>query len=159
MIVRHGKSDWAFHSVKDIDRTLKERGINDGYIMAKRVLAKGVVPEIIISSTANRAFHSALIFSRVLNIEGSNLLPEKDLYLADEQEIMSIVYACDNKFDKLMIFGHNPGFTDLSNYLSNLNIPNVPTTGVVSLVFDVDSWTEIGKSKLINADFEYPGKA
>lgn len=157
-IVRHGKSDWNFRSVKDIDRTLKERGINDGYTMANRLLKKNLLPEIIISSTANRAFHSALIFSRVLNIEGDKIIPDESLYLSDEDDILSVIYGCDNEINSLMIFGHNPGFTDLANYLSHLNISNVPTTGIVILNFDTNSWSEISKSNLTNEYFDYPSK-
>ncbi|MCF8380943.1 MAG: histidine phosphatase family protein [Bacteroidales bacterium] len=159
MIVRHGKSDWEFHSVKDIDRTLKERGINDGYFVANKILKKGVIPEIIISSTANRAFHTALIFSRVLGIKSASIIADESLYLSDVDEILSVIYACDDSLDRVMIFGHNPGFTELTNYLSHLNISNLPTTGVATLVFDTDSWTEISKSKVINEDIEYPGRA
>ncbi|MCK4921029.1 MAG: histidine phosphatase family protein [Bacteroidales bacterium] len=158
IIVRHGKSDWDFRSVKDIDRTLKERGINDGYTMANRLLEKDLIPEIIVSSTANRAFHSALIFSRVLNIDGDRIIPDKNLYLSYEEDILSVIYGCNDDINSLMIFGHNPGFTDLANYLSHLNISNVPTTGIVILNFDVDSWSEISKSNLTNEYFDYPRK-
>ena len=34
-IVRHAKSSWEYPSVKDIDRPLKERGINDAYLISK----------------------------------------------------------------------------------------------------------------------------
>lgn len=155
-IIRHGKSDWDFRSVKDIDRTLKERGINDGYTMANRLLEKDLKPEIIISSTANRAFHSALIFSRVLNIDDDKIIPEKDLYFSGENDILSVIYGCNDNINRLMIFGHNPGFTDLVNYLSHLNISNVPTTGIVILNFDANSWSEISKSNLTNEYFDYP---
>ena len=158
IIVRHGKSDWDFQSIKDIDRTLKERGIRDAYEMAGRLLEKNLIPESIISSTANRAFHSALIFSRVLNISGEKIIPEKKLYLADEDDILSVIYACSDSINTLMIFGHNPGFTDIVNYLSNLNIMNVPTTGVVVLEFNIDSWTSISKSCIEGEYFDFPRK-
>ena len=158
MIVRHGKSDWDFQSVKDIDRTLKERGIRDGYDMAGRLLDKDLIPDLIISSTANRAFHSALIFSRVLNLDGDTIIPDKMLYLADVEDILAVIYGCNDSIDKLMIFGHNPGFTDLVNYLSTLNVMNVPTTGVAVLEFNIDSWTKIDKSLLEREFFDFPRK-
>ena len=39
-IVRHAKSSWAYREVADIDRPLKERGINDAYLMSKYLSKK-----------------------------------------------------------------------------------------------------------------------
>ncbi|MCK5170441.1 MAG: histidine phosphatase family protein, partial [Bacteroidales bacterium] len=66
-IVRHGKSIQDYGNISDIDRPLKERGINDGYKMAERLLVQNKIPEKIISSSAVRALHSATIFARTLN--------------------------------------------------------------------------------------------
>jgi phosphohistidine phosphatase len=55
-----------------------------------------------------------------------------------------------------MIFGHNPGFTSLSNILSNLSLSNVPTSGLVKLVFETDSWKKIGRNKLMEESIDFP---
>lgn len=155
-IVRHGKSDWSYPDVRDIDRSLKERGVNDGYRMAGRMLEKNLIPDLLISSTAARATQTALIFLRVLDIADDKLVFDKNLYLADEDDILSVIYAVDDSVENLMIFGHNPGFTYLANSLSNLNIMNVPTTGLVSLKFDIKSWNEISRGKIAEEEFDFP---
>ena len=33
-IVRHAKSSWEYEGIKDIDRPLKQRGINDAYLIS-----------------------------------------------------------------------------------------------------------------------------
>ena len=33
-IVRHAKSSWEYEGIKDIDRPLKKRGINDAYLIS-----------------------------------------------------------------------------------------------------------------------------
>ena len=33
-IVRHAKSSWEYDGIKDIDRPLKKRGINDAYLVS-----------------------------------------------------------------------------------------------------------------------------
>ena len=57
-----------------------------------------------------------------------------------------------------MIFGHNPTFTMLSNYLSDKSIENIPTCGFVQIDFDLNKWNDIegNTGKLIL--FEYPKK-
>lgn len=155
-IVRHGKSDWSYNGVKDIDRCLKERGINDGYEMARRCKDRGLIPDLIISSTATRAMHTALIFSRVLELSTEEIKVTGDLYLSGVEEIMSVIYGINDDINSLMIFGHNPGFTDLADHLSNLNIMNVPTTGMVVLEFDTEKWTSVSRNSIINEEFDFP---
>lgn len=156
IMVRHGKSDWEYESVRDIDRSLKERGIRDGYKMAGKCADRGLNPELIVSSTATRAAHTAIIFNRVLRMSGESLVFTEDLYLSDMDGILSVIYGFDDSLDRIMIVGHNPGFTDLANYLSNLNIMNVPTSGMVVLQFDTGSWSRISRDNLGSAEFDFP---
>ncbi len=80
-IVRHGKSTQDYGNVSDIDRPLKERGVNDGYAMAKRLLSKNKIPELILTSPAVRALHSATIFARTFNSPFEKIVLNKDIYL------------------------------------------------------------------------------
>jgi len=155
-IVRHGKSTWDYPGVDDIDRPLKDRGISDAYEMAGRISGTGTLPDAIISSPAARALHTAIIFSRVLNFSPDEISIDQDLYLADTREIMTVIKSTDNSRNSLMIFGHNPGFTELANYLSSLNIENVPTCGLVRLKFKTESWNGIGKKCLADEFFDFP---
>jgi phosphohistidine phosphatase len=158
-IVRHGKSAWDNPGVSDIDRPLKDRGIKDSYDMAGRIVAKGARPDSIISSSAARALHTAIIFSRVLEFPADEIIINQDLYLAEYKEILAVITATDDSRNSLMIFGHNPGFTDLANYLSGLTIENVPTTGLVMLTFKTESWKGISKKCLSGEFFDYPQNA
>ena len=71
-IVRHGKSSWDYETVKDIDRPLGERGIHDAEKVAGRLRKSGRKPELMISSPATRALHTATIFQRILEIPDKN---------------------------------------------------------------------------------------
>ena len=59
----------------------------------------------------------------------------------------------------LMIFGHNPILTDLTNYLSGSDIYNIPTCGIAEMEFDVSSWGKIGKKSANLISFDYPKKS
>jgi phosphohistidine phosphatase len=64
----------------------------------------------------------------------------------------------DDAFDCVMCFGHNPGLTDLVNYITPYYINNVPTCGILELVFDVETWADVGRVEPIEVDFDYPKK-
>jgi len=155
-IVRHGKSAWDVGNISDIDRSLKERGINDGYKMAERLLDHGKIPEIIISSSATRALHSAIIFARTFNFPYKNIIINEEIYHSGLGNMLDIIKETDDQIKSLMVFGHNPTFTDLANYFIYPKIDNLPTTGIVGLRFETDSWSGIEKLKPKDSFFDYP---
>lgn len=65
-IVRHAKSSWEYSGIEDIDRPLKKRGIKDAHLMSKFLTKKIEKPDAFITSSANRALHTAVIFLRKL---------------------------------------------------------------------------------------------
>jgi phosphohistidine phosphatase len=155
-IVRHGKSSWDIETIADIDRPLKERGIIDAYNIAGRLKNKGQIPKRILSSPAIRALHTAIIFSRVLEVSEEKIFISESLFHADPAEIIKLIGDTPVNIDSLMIFGHNPGFTSLSNILSNLSLNNVPTSGLVRLAFKTDNWEKIGRNNLVEESFDFP---
>lgn len=157
-IVRHGKSDRDFVDVPDYDRPLKERGIVDSYKMASVLVQKKIIPQAIITSHAIRALHTAMIFARTFKFPLKNINISEDLYLSSENKHLEIFKEIDDSINSLMIFGHNPSFTDLANYFLHNKIEEIPTSGVVGIKFENDSWKNIAKFKPIEYFFDYPKK-
>jgi len=157
-IVRHGKSDWSTPDMPDIDRPLKPRGVRDAYKMAKLMKQKKEQVDFIISSPATRAIHTAIIFSRVLQIPEKNILIEYALYMADSVSLKEYCHKISDEYNGVMIVGHNPGFTNFANKFTPSEINNVPTSGLVILDFDCNSWKDIDQGVLTNHFFDYPKK-
>ena len=108
------------------------------------------------SSPAARAITTAAIFSQVLDLGDEKFKINSELFLADVEEIMDILFVLNDEFTSCMIFGHNPGFTDLANHLSRLSVSNIPTAGVVILKFECDKWSEIDRTNCNYEYFDYP---
>lgn len=155
-IVRHGKSMEDYGNMPDIDRPLKERGIIDGYNMAKRLLQVENLPDKIISSPAIRALHTASIFTRTFKMLISNIEINESVYLASEMMMLKIIRQTDDRFNSLMLVGHNPTFTDLANYFLKEKHDNLPTTGIVSLKFETETWSNINQLKPTESFFDFP---
>ncbi len=155
-IVRHGKAVSDYGKISDIDRPLKERGIVDSLTMANRLLSKDIMPDKIISSSAVRAFHSASIFCRAFDISVEKIQIVEQFYLSGTSTLLDLIFSTESNVKSLMIFGHNPTFTDLANYFLNNEIDNMPTTGVVGIRFNTRSWSEISRKTIENSFFDYP---
>ena len=154
-IVRHAKSSWKNNSLSDDRRPLNRRGERDAPVMGKRIHEHGIRPSLIVSSPATRAWTTAKIIAEAINYPREFLQKEDELYLASLDEILDIVVAQDNGFNNMMLVGHNPGMTDLVNFLVPGLTNNLPTAGVVSVEFDRDDWSlyERPAAKLLTHDW------
>ena len=154
-IVRHAKSSWKDTSLSDRDRPLNRRGERDAPEMGRRIREYGIRPSQIVSSPAVRAWTTAKAVAEAINYPREFLQKEDALYLASLDGILDVVMAQDNGFNNLMLFGHNPGFTDFANFLVPGLTNNLPTAGVVSVEIDQEDWNlyERPKTKLVVHDW------
>lgn len=152
-IVRHAKSSWKYQGVSDIDRPLKERGIQDAHLMSKHLAKQMDRPDVFISSVANRALHTGVIFCQNFNYPFSNLKIKKELYSFSDGYLVKTVKALDDSFNSAIIFSHDHGINTFVNKFGNKPIAHVTTCGVIGIRFDEKHWKNIKKGKTILAEF------
>ncbi len=157
-IVRHAKSSWDLENISDIDRPLKLRGIRDAYEMARRVKIERQMPELLISSQAIRALHTADIFVRVFDYKYEKLKIDERLYGTGASVIQQVISEQDASLKSLMIFGHNPDFSELATVLTGGAYLEVPTCGIVKIEFDTPDWTSLSQENLKYMNFDFPKK-
>jgi phosphohistidine phosphatase len=156
VIVRHAKSSWADPSLADHERPLNKRGERDAPLMGARLAEWGPPVDRVISSSAVRALATAEIVTQEMGLPWDEIVIDEGLYHASEEEMLEMIQEQDDYIDGLMMIGHNPGMTYLVNDISDLDLDNLPTSGVVVLQFDVDSWSEIGQVEAVTAEIDYP---
>jgi len=152
-IVRHAKSSWEYEGIKDIDRPLKQRGINDAYLISSVLNKKIATPDVFISSCANRALHTAMIFSYSFNYPLANLKLSKSLYNFSDGYLIKTVKALDDSFDSAIIFSHDHGISDFVNKFGSIQVEHVPTCGVIGLKFETSHWKNIKNGTTIITEF------
>ena len=156
-LVRHAKSSWTIEEIADKDRPLKGRGIRDAH-MISMYLCETMNTSLNIqlcSSSATRALHTALIFAQNFGIPAGQIRVVDELYHCEWDSIHDEVKRTDDEVDVLFLFAHNPGITEYVNEIADAGIENVPTTGVVGIGFDSNSWSTIAKEGKCML-FEYP---
>lgn len=159
LLVRHGKSDWGNSHLADFDRPLNSRGLRNAPEMATRLLHNDLVPNHIVSSPALRAITTARHFAQVWQKPVDQIQEETRIYEANVNALLKVVNGQDNKYSRVALFGHNPGLTDFADYLSNANIYNIPTCGIVLIEFPFDDWKLISHHTGILVQFDFPKSA
>jgi len=152
-IVRHAKSSWTYEGIKDIDRPLKKRGINDAYLISNVLHKKISTPDVFVSSCANRALHTAMIFGYTFNYPLANLKISKSLYSFSDGYLIKTVKALDDGFDTAIIFSHDHGINNFVNKFGDKTVNHVPTCGVVGIKFETNHWKNIKSGKTILTEF------
>ncbi|WP_019038220.1 SixA phosphatase family protein [Psychroflexus tropicus] len=146
IFVRHGKSSWDY-DVIDFDRPLKKRAYNDADHVISAFKAHLTFEVMVFSSPAQRAKTTAELFKNGLEISDQRFEIVSELYTFNSDEVLNFIKNLNNEFENVMIFGHNPAYTFLVNMLGSLPIDNLPTTGLVSIEFNVDNWKVLEKGK------------
>jgi len=146
ILVRHAKSSWE-GSVEDKARSLTKRGIRDAHLVSLEIPKYFPKNFIIWSSSAKRAVETAMIFTQNISFPIENIIFKDELYTFDAKELEKAIKSCNNDHDCLILFGHNAAITDFVNKFGDIFIENVPTSGLVSIDFDINSWEDIKKGK------------
>lgn len=158
LLARHAKSSWDDPEWRDFDRPLNKRGLRDAPLMAKLVKEKGFLPELIITSPANRALTTARIFAAELNYPESALVVDINVYERGAKYLVQTLSRMDDKYSRVALFGHNPDVTSLVSYFSGAYTVDVPTCGCICIDFEVDSWRKIESVNGSVRFFERPAK-
>ncbi len=139
-LIRHAKSSWDNPGLRDFNRPLNERGLRDAPKMAKLLVNQGIKPDLVVSSPAKRALTTALFFAEAFDIDEEAVVRKQEIYEADPMDILQIISDLPNTAQTVLLFGHNPTFTDVANRFSENFIDNVPTCGIVQIESEADSW-------------------
>ncbi len=141
--VRHAKSSWADMNQKDHDRPLNGRGKRDAPRMAALLAKRKLRVDGLLVSSAKRTQQTAQAFVEALGIGKDRIIREKKLYHAGPKTIQACIQELPDSWNTVLVFGHNPGYTEVANLLTNDDyIGNVPTCGIVGSSSDAKKWTK-----------------
>lgn len=137
---------------------MNARGHRDAPHMAKVLKDLGYSIDLLLSSPAERAKSTAIYYAEAMLISADSIQYEEEIYEASPRILLRIINSLPDHKQAVCIFGHNPTFTHMTEYLSGAEIGNLPTSGIAHLSFEGIKWDEISKNSGQLAHFEYPKK-
>jgi phosphohistidine phosphatase len=155
-LIRHAKSSWDDSSLSDFERPLNERGQRDAPVMAARAVQFFERPDRLISSPALRAITTARIFAQTLKISDADIVIQQKIYAASAGSLLNIVQSFSDSDHHVMLFGHNPGLSDLAHLLAPSTFDGLPTCGIAHLALSGKTWDEAAPDCGDLLRFTYP---
>jgi phosphohistidine phosphatase len=144
ILVRHGKAEHIKTDQHDFDRKLVDKGIEDVNQLANELKENKINPDLIISSSAKRASQTAKILARVLGIDESAILKNDLIYESNISVLLHLINSIDDRYERVIITGHNPTFEYMIEYLSKHEIAGgLGTSGAAHISFDIDTWAMV----------------
>jgi phosphohistidine phosphatase len=144
-LVRHAKAVKS-PDMPDFDRPLAERGEREALEIAAR-FKEGIGPDGLVSSPSERSLRTAAIFAEVFGYPADKIMKRKALYDQTDTAFNKVIREMNEKYSRLMLFGHNPSISAFAHVIAPEFCGEIPPGGVVCIEVEAASWKEaVGKA-------------
>ena len=141
VLLRHAKSSWDDPALGDHDRPLAPRGRRAAKLVAAHLVRSGIVPDLVLCSSARRCRETLGRIASALGDE-TPVLVERELYGSSRDELVARLNNVPETVGSVMVIAHNPGIEQLAVGLAGggPELDRVerkyPTGALATLVFD-----------------------
>lgn len=155
-LLRHGNSPFD-GGQPDKERVLSEQGCRDVLTIGLHLKKKGIKPDLICCSTAQRTRQTAQHLSESLAVHSDLVQYDDRLYNASLESLIYFVREVDDNIRSVLIIGHNPGLSELvqfgdgESYCQNNGFTGLTTSAFAHLELVVP-WSKfnIGQSRVLD---------
>ena len=147
-VLRHAKSSWDNPDLADFERPLNSRGLDAARFIGALIYERRLEPQIVISSPAKRAKQTAVLVKELAEIAKPIKFDER-IYEASPLTLFNLIREFDDKYESVLIIGHNPGFENLVRLLTGEAV-SMPTAALARINLKIEKWSELetGEGKL-----------
>ena len=151
LLLRHAKSSWDNLDHSDHQRPLSPRGLKAAPEMGKYIVKQGIIPELVLSSTATRARQTTQLASGKFKRQVETRFLD-DLYnFSGFHTPLNIIRDQGDQQSPLMVVGHNPTMEILAAELTGagnsaaraLMHEKYPTAALAVIDFDIPRWADL----------------
>ncbi len=151
-LLRHAKSSWDEEGIDDFDRPLASRGIEAAPRIGQDMKREGWVPDAVLCSAALRAVETLDLITPALGIAGKASI-ERDLYTADDRDLLERLRALPDTAASVLLIGHNPASEMLARRLCGDGEDRAmermqekyPTGALAVITFAAAHWGELAE--------------
>lgn len=140
LIMRHAKSSWDDPTLDDFDRPLNKRGLRAAPFMGQFMLKRSLRPDLVLSSPAERARHTAELAMQAAQLKCPFRL-DQQIWDASVTSLVKVVSEIEESARIVMLVGHNPELEELLLYLTGVT-ERMPTAALACVALNIARWAE-----------------
>lgn len=154
LLVRHANAQRE-SAQGDFGRALSNKGIKEATELAQKLTNNGIIPQLIVASSAQRAQATAGIVTDALQLPKPQL--NAAIYEAGEQTLLKAINEFADVNDFIAMVGHNPGISYLLFTLTG-EIRDVPPATAILITFEVNEWSAVSSNSGTIIYYTSPGQ-
>jgi phosphohistidine phosphatase len=150
LLLRHAKSSWEMPGLADLDRPLAPRGRQVAPSMARLMVKRRWVPDLVLRSQAERVRETWQLMAPVLGEQ----IPCKTLrtiYPGAPSRLLMTLHRAPAEAATVLLIGHNPGIAAFAASLCGAGSKKAlermstkfPTAALAVIGFDVERWSDV----------------
>ena len=156
-LLRHGQAQAMDSCPEDFERVLTRRGTIEAKEMAKRIVHRDLIPDLILTSPAERTWATASIVAAICELEGKQVRCARELYLATPETTWRLLTRRDFGVKHVMVCGHNPGLSKIASRFGPKPRPcDLPTAGIATAIWNHGDWTKLQPEMASLCDLDDP---
>lgn len=143
-LLRHGQAQSPDSSPEDFERTLTRRGVLEAEEMARRIVQRSRIPDLILVSPAERTWATASLVATACELDARQLRCARELYLAEPTTLWRLVRTVDPSVNHVLICGHNPGLSQIAGRFGpKPEQRDLPTAGMATALWSAGIWATL----------------
>lgn len=152
LVLRHAKASQDSPSGLDFDRPLKPRGQSQALALGRMMRERNLAADLILASPAARVVETV---SGLMEGFGESIQPvfDRRLYNASPETLLDVIRGVDDKVERLLIVGHNPGLPHVLLHLADNDSGDLrgevaagfPTAMLAELQLSVAHWRDVAR--------------
>lgn len=159
-LLRHAQAHSVDSCPEDFERELTKRGTREAEEIAQRIVQRGLIPDLMLVSPADRSWATAEIVAEACALTEDQILAARELYLATPETTLRILSLHAGKAAHVLICGHNPGLSHIASRLGPHPQPReLPTAGIATATFHQGSWANLLPETAQRCDMDDPESA
>jgi len=150
-LLRHAKSGWDDPVSRDFDRPLNDKGKRAARRIGRYLREHGLHFDHVVASPAIRVVET---IEHLAEGMGELMAPawDKRVYLASAVSLLDVIQEADDRYQSLLLVGHNPGLEDLVLMLVPDSATDAardqieekfPTASIAEIEFPVERWEDV----------------
>lgn len=146
VLVRHAKAEDPSLQPDDFLRRLTDRGKANAELLGHWLQNKVKNNVLIVSSPAKRTRSTAKRIARALGIPPEEIVYKDTIYLSSLGNLSYVLQEIPENRSEIIMVGHNPGMSELLDYLSEKPEEPFRTCGCAVLDLNIERWVQLDRS-------------